>query len=312
MANKNKNEALVKALLNLTASKIDNSKMANQLKGFPQGMGSKQGVYKLPADYNVKNEIKDAALLANSFAPVTGDIQSGVMAANDLKQGNYGSAALNGLGLLPFVPSMAGMIASKGDKVADAIRPLTQYELAQHIAQKNAVEMLGLPPNNTAMDRAKAMGFDVNNPVYHGTDKSFDAFDINKIGSQTSMPLNFPKGIYTSPNVEVSLNYGKGEGQNVIPLLMNKQNPISITDDITSAEAFKRFNAGDVDTFLSNNVAIARNPNQLRSRFAAFDPARAHEADLLGSITPEMAGLLAVGSGAGVGYAYNKKEKKTK
>ena len=103
MAEKNQNQALVKALLSLTAPKIDNSKMANQLKGFPQGMGSKQGVYKLPADYNVKNEIKDAALFANSFMPITGDIQSGVMAAQDFAKGNYGSAALNAIGMLPFV-----------------------------------------------------------------------------------------------------------------------------------------------------------------------------------------------------------------
>ena len=66
MANKNKNEALVKALLNLTAPKIDNSKMANQLKGFPQGMGSKQGVYKLPADYNVKGPIDNITEAAKS------------------------------------------------------------------------------------------------------------------------------------------------------------------------------------------------------------------------------------------------------
>jgi hypothetical protein len=76
---------------------------------------------------------------------------------------------------------------------------------------------------------------------------------------------------------------------------MNKQNPISITDDITSAEAFKRFNAGDADTFLSNNVAIARNPNQLRSTNAAFDPFRRNEADILAGVgvgVPVSSGLL--------------------
>lgn len=194
--------------------------------------------------------------------------------------------------------------------------PLTEFELKQLTAQKNAALPmseggLGLPATNTAMDRAKALGFDINTPVYHGTDKSFDAFDLNKIGSQTSMPLNFPKGIYTSPNVEVSLNYGKGEGQNVIPLLMNKQNPISITDDITSAEAFKRFNAGDVDTFLSKNVAVARNPNQLRSINAAFDPFRRNEADILAGVgvgVPVASGLLDIENKK----VPNKEKKKTK
>jgi hypothetical protein len=49
----------------------------------------------------------DAAQAINSFMPITGDIQSGLLAANDFKQGNYKSAALNAIGLLPFIPSIA-------------------------------------------------------------------------------------------------------------------------------------------------------------------------------------------------------------
>lgn len=50
----------------------------------------------------------------NQFLPVTGDIQSGVMAAQDLQKGNYGSAALNSLGLLPFVPALGAITAFHG------------------------------------------------------------------------------------------------------------------------------------------------------------------------------------------------------
>jgi hypothetical protein len=80
---------------------------------FQEGAG-KAGIYKLPADYNLKNEVKDIALFANSFAPVTGDIQSGVMAAQDVAKGNYGSAALNAAGLLPFVPALGAITAFHG------------------------------------------------------------------------------------------------------------------------------------------------------------------------------------------------------
>ena len=45
----------------------------------------------------------------------------------------------------------------------------TAQELAHEIAQKNAAEMLGLHPENTAMDRAKALGFNVDEPMYHGS-----------------------------------------------------------------------------------------------------------------------------------------------
>lgn len=170
MAKKNQNEALVKALLSLTAPKIDNSKMANQLKGFPQGMGSKQGVYNLPADYNVKNELVDAALFANSFAPVTGDIQSGVMAAQDLAKGNYGMAALNAIGLLPFIPSMGGVIKNsdtfeqlaKTGKIRQAKNK--EQELNDLISGKSKFAELRLnwddPKTYDLADKLKAQGFE--------------------------------------------------------------------------------------------------------------------------------------------------------
>ena len=53
--------------------------------------------------------------------------------------------------------------------------PYPQAE-ALETARKNAVEMLGLPENNTAMDRARAMGFDT--PAYHSTQADFAAFNI--------------------------------------------------------------------------------------------------------------------------------------
>lgn len=62
--------------------------------------------------WNKRNESAFQGLLnVNQFVPVTGDIQSGIMATNDLSKGNYGSAALNAVGLLPFLPALGGTIA---------------------------------------------------------------------------------------------------------------------------------------------------------------------------------------------------------
>lgn len=224
MAKKNQNEALVKALLSLTAPKIDNSKMANQLKGFPQGMGSKQGVYNLPADYNVKNEIKDAALFANSFAPVTGDIQSGVTAAQDFSKGNYGMAALNAIGLLPFVPSMGAAIKNVGKSAK------TEFELAHELAQQRAALPvseggLGLPATNTAMDRAKALGFDINNPAYHGTTKDISAFDVN---ASRGKGFNTGSNVTDNPYLADTYTMGINSG-NVMPLYI-KDNPAMVVE----------------------------------------------------------------------------------
>jgi hypothetical protein len=63
------------------------------------------------------------------------------------------------------------------------LESMTQYELAHKTAQKNAalpIEKggLGLHHENTAHDRAKAMGFDT--LAYHGTDNIFNNFDRKK------------------------------------------------------------------------------------------------------------------------------------
>jgi hypothetical protein len=58
-------------------------------------------------------EPKDPSLLdvISTVPNPVGDVASGLLAAQDVSKGNYGSAALNSLGLLPFVPSMAGIVS---------------------------------------------------------------------------------------------------------------------------------------------------------------------------------------------------------
>lgn len=51
---------------------------------------------------NVRMAGEAASMIPNP----AGDIASGLLAIDDVRQGNYGDAALNGLGLLPFVPSL--------------------------------------------------------------------------------------------------------------------------------------------------------------------------------------------------------------
>lgn len=58
-------------------------------------------------------EPQDPSLLnvVSAVPTPVGDVASGLLAAQDFSKGNYGSAALNSLGLLPFVPSMAGIVS---------------------------------------------------------------------------------------------------------------------------------------------------------------------------------------------------------
>ena len=72
-------------------------------------------------------------------------------------------------------------------------RPLTEFEKAHLIAQQNAALPvsqggLGLAPDNTAMDRARALGFDVDNPMYHGTGADIKEFNNDFLGVNTNAP----------------------------------------------------------------------------------------------------------------------------
>lgn len=55
---------------------------------------------------NVRNAGEAMSMIPN---PV-GDVASGLLAVDDLRKGDYGSAALNSIGLLPFVPAMGGVL----------------------------------------------------------------------------------------------------------------------------------------------------------------------------------------------------------
>jgi len=54
--------------------------------------------------------VRTAGEVASMMPNPAGDVISGLLAVDDLRKGDYGSAALNSLGLVPFIPAMGGMI----------------------------------------------------------------------------------------------------------------------------------------------------------------------------------------------------------
>jgi hypothetical protein len=182
-----------------------------------------------------------------------------------------------------------------------SLKPLskTQFQVANEVAQKNATEMLGLPPDNTAMDRAKALGF--GDDVYHGTTKSFDAFDMSKLGSSGSDAL---EGVFTVTNPKVANEFiwakGSNEGGNVMPLRLRTSDPVkssTVLDGTTGSAAAKilkqakraGYDRVDFPTNMlgsQGTTQVVFDPSRIRSRFAAFDPARVNETDLLAAGIP--------------------------
>ncbi len=252
--------------------------------------------------WNKRNQGAFQGLLnVNQFVPVTGDIQSGIMAGQDVKQGNYGSAALNALGLLPFIPALGGVIAKN-------IPSKTQFETAQEIAQRNAALPvseggLGLPASNTAMDRAKAMGFDTK--AYHSTNNDIPYFIPSDVGT-------YGPGVYTAKRPEISEEYFQDYiNSNTMPLLINKgkEKQFQSFSDYVGQKGKERntfdygqdlrnegYNSLSVKFFPEGEVReyASFNPSDIRSVNAAFDPFRRNESDILAGVAAAPVGLLAV------------------
>ena len=82
----------------------------------------------------------------------------------------------------------------------------TAQELAHATAQKNAVEMLGLHPENTAMDRANALGFNID--YKHGTERLDRLLEKNSIDSKRATSGPMP---YGTDSAAIASNYAKGK-----------------------------------------------------------------------------------------------------
>ena len=158
----------------------------------------------------------------------------------------------------------------------------TEFSLAHEVAQRNAALPetkggLGLHPDNTAMERAKALGFDVEAPVYHASPKYFSEFD-NKISD----------GIWATDNPKI-LNDVGAQGNNVnYPLFMKAEETlINGPNYDVSSIANEGYDSIKNIYEYGNDYAVI-NPNQVRSKFAAFDPMKKDSANILASL---LAGL---------------------
>jgi hypothetical protein len=286
----------------------------------------------------------EGILDVNQFLPVTGDIQSGIMAGQDLQKGNYGSAALNSLGLLPFIPALGGVIAKN-------IPSKTTFETAQETAQRNAALPvseggLGLPTTNTAAQRAEAMNYpninQAKNYNYH-TSRSGIEGNIDPSKSDLGFHIGTEEQALDRAMTLGQL-YGKGErylpGSTTNPLLIRRDaNFLPVIDEgsFHAYEIAPQFEAkgylpkgytekmlnkiNDNSSLMSKYDQEMRNiiskkgyqgvkynnasegegvsyaitdPSSIRSPFAAFDPFRRNEADILAGVAAAPIGLLAV------------------
>lgn len=211
-------------------------------------------------------------------------------------------------------------LAAAPAAIKTAGRALKDAPRAQALeaARQNAVKMLGLPENNTAMDRARAMGFEEG--WAHGSPRNdIVALQSSKTGAEG------PGAYATNYLPEASTYSQSAPGATVYPLLVRRaeamstgpNNPYEVlkanTDEELMSELFKRgksaivkdqektpdwlLRAGGLD-MPERQHFVSTKPSNFRSRFAAFDPARMNENDLLASLAaagvsiPMILGLL--------------------
>jgi len=157
---------------------------------------------------------------------------------------------------------------------------------------------LGLPVNNTAADRAAAMGFDVE--AYHGTaskdiqkfmpeggtpegEKTLEWYKNRQAQNEPVGYMAFRGGSFFSPKADYAGSYAP-EGTGVMyPVNLRMENPLSLLPNAQGR--YSATNAPDINKTIDamilqdslnksiNEIAII-DPAQIRSRFAAYDPFR--------------------------------------
>lgn len=204
-----------------------------------------------------------------------------------------------------------GRLSGSG-RIAAAALPIAGTRLAK------------LPMDQASrLARAKAMGFRIEEPVYHGTDRVFDAFDL-KAGGRTTGSRTAPLGVWAShsPNVadefaRMAIQQGKGRarGPLILPLLY-RSDRLGVYDAgkhsqpdreaaVAIASAFDDgFDAVRILNYRTpggktgQTTVVVKDPSQLRSIFAAFDPKKRDSANLLAGIGAGVAGTGLVASQA--------------
>lgn len=280
-----------------------------------------------------------AADIGAGFIPGVGTAQSARDLERARREGDGLGMGLAGLGLIPFVGGITkgASALSKGAKAADktsaALRAYPQAE-ALETARKNAAKMLGLPETNTAIDRAKALGFDT--PAYKTNAAYVDGVPIESFKSKGAPIPDYAgkdggfAGFFSdSPSVSNRFAWQKDAAS--FPVLLNMNGAKRLDAAGKNANQFqflKKADPKDFEDFKSGlsskygvvlgntadegTVFVPKSGTQVRSRFAAFDPARVNENDLLGGATPAMLATLAGGTAATAATVSALREKKKK
>jgi hypothetical protein len=227
-------------------------------------------------------------------------------------EGLMGSTGLGttGMGLVDIMPGGQVLAAQEAAREGDAQRFALAMTPVPGAANARRVGRAGkaLPMDEASrMARAREMGFLTDIPVYHGTAREFSELSLEAPARNSQGPLA-RAGVsttrdpgYASGFAELSFQNGIGSSPQVLPLLHRTEKPVRIdaTDADPRAIAGAVQDAWDLgyDAVMIENYTmgafkegaptthiIVKDPAQLRSRFARFDPAKRDSRDLLAGV----------------------------
>jgi hypothetical protein len=219
----------------------------------------------------------------------------------------------------------------EGRRVSGA-RPLNAQQKVTLFSNPKDATPTGVLAMDAAsrMERARAQGFDPATTWYHGTDKAFDEFSLDKAGQGASgAGYDTVPAVWFQDNPQRASGFATGggstvrDGANVIPAHLRGTGDMDVWDmghasivnrreEINQAlrEAQEAGAPGVVFQNLIDtrapfaagasrgaNVAAIFDPKNIRSKFAAFDPSKSDSANLLAANPGSPAGLLATGEG---------------
>jgi len=154
-----------------------------------------------------------AELIADSI-PVAGDIKAGIQAADYFNKGEYGNATLEGIGVLPFIPPLAGIVKkAMKEKAARESTPIlddltipesiTSYVIApEKIKRTEFITKLASDPK--VLEKSQKA---LNDLGYGETVPMFRFVPINEARNKELMPESLISATLDPKKIETNLKY---------------------------------------------------------------------------------------------------------
>lgn len=266
------------------ADKRDSTSILDQFVAW-LAKGSKQGIDDMNAAFS-GYRVPNGAVLTDA----------GYVMPQNVAQGNYDSALQREPDTFRALTLLGGaMTPARGAGIA--ARAGTEAKTA--VAASHALPM----DEASRMARAREMGFDPERVVYHGTDADFREFDLGLAANPKE------KAVFFTNKASEAEHFGDPREYLIKGDMLGvrwkdfSEDPIydpeimaaildhakSVGSSVVNIKGIQNFEGGP----LSTTVAVF-DPKNIRSRFAAFDPAKADSAELLASRASAPPGLLTI------------------